>query len=123
MKILIATDGSAYGQHAVEKACDLAEGRDNVAFRVVSVHEALTPIAAEPWSISAEYYQRFDDLAKLRAEETVQKSIEYIKSRRPGESTDITSLVELGIPQQVIVEAAEEWRPDLVVVGSHGYGF
>ena len=36
---------------------------------------------------------------------------------------DFTSKVELGIPEKVIIETAQEWQADLIVVGSHGRGF
>ena len=123
MKILIATDGSTFSQQALAKACELAEGWDDVSFRIISIYEPQVPMAAESFAISAEYYQQLDDLAKQRAEATAQKSVDFIKTHLPSASTEITSRVELGIPAQVIVEAAESWDADLVVVGSHGYGF
>ena len=123
MKILIATDGSTYSQQALEKACLLAKGWEGVSFRVISVYEAQVPMAAEPFAISAEYYQQLDDLARERAEAAAQEGVEFIKSHQSSASSDISSRVELGIPAQVIVEAAESWKADLVVVGSHGYGF
>jgi nucleotide-binding universal stress UspA family protein len=123
MKILIATDGSTFSRNALEKACEFAKGRDDVRFRVISVYEVQMPMASEPFALSAEFYQRLDDLARQRAEDAVQKSIEFIESRLPGVQADIAKTVELGIPEKAIVETAESWGADLVVVGSHGYGF
>lgn len=123
MKILIATDGSNFSQRALEKACELARKWDTVSFRVISVYEAQVPMAAEPFAISAEYFQKLDDFARQRSEASVEKSVEFIKARLPNAAISITSSVELGIPAQVIVEEARRWGADLVVVGSHGYGF
>lgn len=123
MKILIATDGSKYSLRAVEKALELSKCWSSVSFRVVSVYEAQVPVAAEPFAMSAEYCQQLDDLAKKRADEASQETVELIRSRFPDASVDITTTVELGIPAQVIVETAEAWGAELVIVGSHGYGF
>ena len=123
MKILIATDGSTFSQRALEKICELAKSWDDVSFRVMAVYEAQVPMAAEPFAISAEYYQKLDDFARQRSEETVKKSVEFIKTHLPNAAASITSKVDLGIPAQAIVEAAGTWGADLVVVGSHGYGF
>ena len=122
MKILIATDGSTFSQQAIEKACDLAKRMEDVSFRVISVYEAQVPMAAEPFAISAEYYQQLDDLARRRATESAQEGADLIKTR-VRESTDVIPMIELGVPARAIVEAAEDWGADLVVVGSHGYGF
>lgn len=35
----------------------------------------------------------------------------------------IETEVRAGAPDQVILEIAKEWKPDLIVVGSHGRGF
>ena len=123
MKILIATDGSTFSQQALEKACELAKRWDDVSLRVISVYEAQVPMAAEPFAISAEYYQKLDDFARQQSEAAVKKSIDFIKTHLNNGSTDVTGMVELGIPAQAIVEAAERWGADMVVVGSHGYGF
>jgi nucleotide-binding universal stress UspA family protein len=39
-----------------------------------------------------------------------------------GESATVNSQVLPGPPQSVILEEAERWKADLIVVGSHGYG-
>ena len=123
MKILIATDGSQFSETAMEKACDFMEGREDVTFKVISVYEPAIPMASEPFAISAEYYQRLDDAAKGQAEAAAQKSAEFISKKMAIPVAEVISVTELGNPAQVIVEAAEKWEADLVVVGSHGYGF
>jgi nucleotide-binding universal stress UspA family protein len=45
-------------------------------------------------------------------------------SERLGESdVKVSREVLVGPAAQAIVELAEEWRPDLIVIGSHGRGF
>jgi nucleotide-binding universal stress UspA family protein len=121
MKILIATDGSEFSRKALEKACEVAKGLDDVSFRVISIYEPQVPIAAEPYALSAEYFDRLDRLAKERAEECAKEGVAFLNARFPNVGID--SQVELGSPPQMIVEAAEAWGADLIVVGSHGHGF
>lgn len=123
MKILIATDGSRFSQDAITKACEFAEGMKDVSFRLISVYEPQVPMVAEPYALSAEYYQRLDDLAKQNAEEAVQAGVEFIRNRFPDESVEITTTVELGAPARMIIEESESWKPDMIAVGSHGHGF
>jgi nucleotide-binding universal stress UspA family protein len=40
--------------------------------------------------------------------------------QQSGSALEITGAIVEGSPKHVIVEEAEEWRADLVVVGSHG---
>jgi nucleotide-binding universal stress UspA family protein len=123
MKILIATDGSDFSRAAVEKACDLAASMNDVSFKVVSVYEPAVPMASEPFAISAEYYQQLDNFAKEKADEAAKTAIELIRNRFPEGTSKVSSLVELGRPAQIIVDAAERWGADLIIVGSHGHGF
>ena len=123
MKILIATDGSDFSRAAVEKACGLAETMKDVSFKVVSVYEPAVPMASEPFAISAEYYHRLDNFAKQQADEAGKAAIELIRKRFPETPSKVSSLVQLGTPAQVIIDAAERWGADLIIVGSHGRGF
>lgn len=38
-----------------------------------------------------------------------------------GDAFDVESRAILGSPKRVILDEAETWEPDLIVVGSHGY--
>lgn len=63
MKILIATDGSEYSAAAVEKACSFWGPVPDAVFKVVSVYEDTRMLAAEPFAVSAEYYQDMAEAA------------------------------------------------------------
>ncbi|MEO8574877.1 MAG: universal stress protein [Pyrinomonadaceae bacterium] len=123
MKILIATDGSSFSRAAIEKACDVAEERKDVSFKLVSISETAIPIASEPFAISAEYYQRLDNFALQKAQDAAREAEELIRDRFPEPAVEIITLVELGRPAPLIVYAAERWGADLIIVGSHGHGF
>lgn len=123
MNILIATDGSAFSRKALDKACELANGRNDIHLRVVCVYEPQVPMAAETFALSAEYFDKLGDMARERAETVAREDAEYLKTRFPGGSVEIDHVVELGRPAQMIVEVAAAWGADLIVVGSHGHGF
>jgi nucleotide-binding universal stress UspA family protein len=57
------------------------------------------------------------------AEQNARRAVEFIRGKFPEASVKIDVIVELGRPAQIIVETAEDWDADLVVVGSHGRGF
>ena len=123
MKIIIATDGSKFSTAAVETCCDLIRDDVKTWVKVISAHEAQVPIAAEPFAISAEYYQQLDTFADRSAHASADAAVAIIKGRFPGDNVEVSTVVELGRPAEIILEAAEKWHPDLIVVGSHGRNF
>ena len=123
MKILLATDGSEFSRPAIDKCCEIVGLRSDVSVRIVSVYEAQIPMAAEPFAVSGEFYQKLDEIAERRAILAADKAAERLRSVCPNESLEITTVVQLGIPAEVIIETAEAWRTDLIIVGSHGRGF
>lgn len=122
MKILMATDGSEFSAAAVEKGCKIAvRAGDEVL--LISGYEDAYPLAAEPFAISADYYQSLDDSMNALAQSFVQAAKEQIDKEFPNGGVEISKEVFRGSPAQKIVERAEEWKADVIVVGSHGRGF
>jgi len=56
-----------------------------------------------------------------QAQKTVEVSASKLK-KALGQSANVTEQILLGPPQAAILEEAERWKADLIVVGSHGYG-
>ena len=121
MNILIATDGSEFGRTAAEKACELAAGRQDIAFTIVSAYETPASVAAEPYVGTPEMYQQLIDGLRLLAKRAVDEVKSIIEQRVPNAS--VTTVVEMGRAAEVILDAADRVKADLVVVGSHGHGF
>jgi len=65
MKILIATDGSEFSKAAAMESCKYFTP-DTAEVLIVSSYEDAAPIAAEPFAISAEYYQKLEDAVRIR---------------------------------------------------------
>ncbi len=122
MKVLIAVDGSEYSKAAIEQACELVIRPDSEV-RIVSAYEDAYPISAEPFAISADYYQKVDEAVHQQTVNFIDQAAAQCRSHFPGVTLDLTTEVLRGAPDKEIIEIAREWKPDLIVVGSHGRGF
>lgn len=121
MKILIATDGSSASKSVIEAACGTIASPENTAVKIISAVEPITPMAAEPFAISAEYYNEIETDLSRQAKITVESAITVLKESCPNLS-DVSGEVLHGGAARVIVESARQWNADLIIVGSHGYG-
>lgn len=120
MKILLATDGSDFSKKAVANLVRDMSGKVS-AFKVLSVFEAFAPIAAEPFAVSAEYYQDLEKAARDQAAGYAAEAAAELRKSFPG--TEVTEEIVMGTPDRVIVDKATEWDADLIALGSHGRGF
>ena len=122
MKILIATDGSEFSEAAIDEARRMVI-RTGDEILVVSGYEDAYPMAAEPFAISTEFYQKMDDAMSEMANSSVSSATERIRTDFPADTVSIETEVFRGSPDRNIVDKAKEWNADLIVVGSHGRGF
>ncbi len=123
MRVLIATDGSDYSKAAIAESCRFVIQPDSTEIKVVSAFEDAIPLAAEPFAISAEYYQKMDDALHDQANAFISEAAADIRTHFPGKDLKLTTEILRGSPDQQIIEKAKEWNADLIVVGSHGRGF
>lgn len=123
MKVLIAIDGSEYGKAAIADACRFVIQPDTTEIMIISAYEDAYPITAEPFAISADYYQKVDEAVHQQTIGFVNEAVEQCRSFFPGVELKLTSEVLRGAPDQEIIEKAKDWKSDLIVVGSHGRGF
>jgi nucleotide-binding universal stress UspA family protein len=118
MKILLAIDGSPCSDEAVAEVARRPWPEDTQV-RVVSVVEPPAPLVAEPYMGVAGYFEEVERLKQKQAEEIVARGAAVL---REGAGTlGVASEVITGSPKRTIVEEAEAWGADLIVVGSHGY--
>ena len=122
MRILIATDGSPFSETAVKKACEFIKpGTSEV--KIVSAFENALPLAMEPAFVPSQYYVQLEEDLKGMAEQNVAKARDIIKEHFGEGVVNVTGEVTLGFADKAIIDAAEQWNADLIVVGSHGRGF
>lgn len=61
--------------------------------------------------------------ARNQSHNFVVEAEKQIRECLPGLLAELTTRVMKGSADQEIIEEAEKWRADLIVVGSHGRGF
>ena len=121
MKILLAVDGSPCSDAAVEEV-----GRrpwpEGSLVKVLSAFELPTPLAPltpEAWSLPLNYFEEMDVALRKQAQTIVNQALEKLKSLNKTIAIDGQCIP--GPPRTVILDEAETWGADLIVVGSHGY--
>jgi nucleotide-binding universal stress UspA family protein len=114
MKILLAIDGSAPSQDAIEEVAHRPWPSPST-LRILSVIQPYTPPATEVVLASATL-EEIRQHQKQDAEQLTRHARERIAA--PGLS--VTTATSEGDPRTAIVDAADEWQADLIVVGSHG---
>ena len=119
MKILIGTDGSSYSQRAIEECCRMFSEKKDLQIKVVSNYEAVVPLDA--FATTAQFADERNQAAHEQTEGIIAEAVETIKKQLPD--AKISTAVAMDFPERYIVEAANEWKADLIVVGSHGRGF
>lgn len=123
MRIMIATDGSDFSGFAVKKVCELIGTPEETSVKIIAVYEHMLPMAAEPFAVSSEYYQEIEKEVRKQCVDLVEKSAKEVREYFADKTIDVSVEVERGAPDRVIIEAAKEWKADLIAVGSHGRGF
>jgi nucleotide-binding universal stress UspA family protein len=68
-----------------------------------------------------ERYEELEDLERTRSRNFLADGAALLKSRGFGEDA-VTTAVVIGSPKRAILEEADTWGADLIVVGSHGEG-
>ncbi len=118
MRILLATDGS----HAAEQGVGLV---DNVEWPLGSIVRAVAVLDERPDVFGTPFVPATDDQygrMERELEQTLEHALERTQKRltRPGLTGECEVL--RGRPASRIVQVAEEWRADLIVVGHRGLG-
>ncbi|MFE3846513.1 universal stress protein [Flavobacterium sp. LB3P45] len=119
MKIILATDGSPFSLAMVKEFA----GRPlpiNTKVKIISVYEADRLMNVAPMGVLTEYYDNANMNSLKFAEKSVAEAAEIIRNKNP-ELAVLTQAIE-GVPKTVIVDEAEKFGADLIVLGSHGYG-
>ncbi len=124
MKILIATDGSKFSEEAVRQIAGFLSPEENSLLKVISVVEPFSFPVTDAFGVVMDAYRETQKSANSEAEKAVADARVLLESSLDGNNVRITTeVIREKYPKNAIVELATEWESDLVVVGSHGYGF
>jgi nucleotide-binding universal stress UspA family protein len=75
----------------------------------------------EGWVLPDSYYDDLEKAARAQAEAAVKDAVEQIRSGKTA-GLEIVGEIKRGSARNVILDEAEKWDADLIVLGSHGYG-
>jgi nucleotide-binding universal stress UspA family protein len=115
MKILLAIDDSKSSQTAVQsvKAMAWPAGTE---IKVLNVVEPASLLMGREMSGPDPEFEAVWSALQDQAKSLVAKGVEEL--RKPG--LEVTPALEEGDPKSRIIDLANEWHADLIVVGSHG---
>lgn len=116
MRILLAIDDSKYSQEALRKL--IAQTKRGSQVRVLNVVESIGGY------ISAGLIPHVVSMAPGMEEDRVKQAKDLVrrvvrKLREAGFKT--SEAVEEGDPKSKIIDHAENWNADLIILGSHGW--
>lgn len=119
MKILLAIDGSACSDAAVEEVAR-RPWPDGSQVKVLTAHELPMAPTAEGWALPANYFDDMDVALRKQSQNILDQAIQKLKSSL-NKSISLDGAILPGPARTVILDEAESWGADLIVVGSHGY--
>lgn len=111
-KILLPTDGSDYAERTVQYATDLAKLSGAA---VVALYAYNLPITLRKHGAMMEEF-------RTSLEEEAKEIIAEVAGRLQAEGLPVTALAVEGPAAEAILRAAEDEKPDLIVMGSRGSG-
>ncbi|WP_062054196.1 universal stress protein [Aquimarina longa] len=122
MKIILALDGSDFSKAAVEQLNRITLP-PSTEICIINVYEFPTALGPELMATGGSlnnYYEEFISGAQKLGEKIVSEASDNLKNL--NKTLTITTSVVSGLPKNAILEKAEDWDADLIVVGSQGQG-
>ena len=117
MKILLAIDGSACSDAAVEEVARRPWPEGSLV-KVLTVLETPMPPTPETWAVPLNYFEELEATLRKQGQNIVNRAIQKLKSNK---ALVADAVLAPGSPRPVILDEAESWGADLIVLGSHGY--
>ena len=120
-KILLATDGSEFSERAARSIAERPwpEGTEIEVMSIVELHLGTTQALLEPPFVDNDQLELQRARGMKRAEDAVATAVEILSKTFPKINESISVLLDG--PKAVIIDEADKWGADLIVVGSHGH--
>jgi nucleotide-binding universal stress UspA family protein len=119
MKVLLAIDGSPHSHAALLEFVTRPWPIGTEVQILTVIHPSILLIMEPTLVVAAAHMEQTLDLRR-DAPALVEAASKLIRNADPGIS--VTTKVIEGIPKDAIVQEAQDWSADLIVLGSHGYG-
>lgn len=119
MKVLLAVDGSTYS----EAAANAVAKRPWPAGTTIKVFSSIEPVfypTTDTWVMPESYYEEMEKAGREAAEKAVAKAVEILRAS-PASPIEVTTEIRDGHAKDAILEEADAWGADLIILGSHGY--
>lgn len=89
--------------------------------KVVTAFQVPVTPTPDVWALPAEYFETIERMARESAQAVVDAAVAML-SGALDRSVSVTGEVLAGPPREAILDQADRWKADLIVMGSHGYG-
>jgi nucleotide-binding universal stress UspA family protein len=118
MRILLAVDGSVYSDAAVEEITK-RPWPPKSEVKVITAAEIPVMVGIEPWAVSPDYFEQMEKAIRDAAQGVINRALSKLKTVE-DRTLKICSEIIQGSPRQVIVDEADKWNADLIIMGSRG---
>ena len=119
MKILLAVDGSPCSDKAVEEMVRRPWPAGS-EIKVLTAYELPLSATPEGCAIPPTYFEELDRVASDQSRSVMERAVATLRSAMAPD-VSIGGDIAPGPPRSVILDEAQTWGADLIVVGSHGY--
>lgn len=120
MKILLAVDGSPHSEAAAQ-ALAYRPWPPQSEIKVITAVQIPVSVGMGPWAIPPDYFENLEIAVRQAAQDSLNSALLQLKTTT-DKTSKISSEIIQGPPAQVIVDEAESWGADLIVMGSRGLG-
>jgi nucleotide-binding universal stress UspA family protein len=119
MKILLAIDGSIFSDRAVQEVVHRPWPAAS-EFKIITVIEPMAAMMTETWVLPDNYWDGAEQAATEQAQAALDDAVDRFKEATTP-ALKLTTAIHKGYAKRVILEEAEHWGANLIVIGSHGY--
>ena len=117
MKILLAIDGSPCSDAAVDEVARRPWPQGS-SLKIINVLEIPIPPMPQPWGLPASYFEEIEAALRTHGKNIIDEALRRVETNN---ALLPTSTLVPGSPRAAILDEAESWGADLIVLGSHGY--
>src|SRR4029079_16473444 len=89
--------------------------------KVITAVEIPASVGMEPWAMSPDYFENLETAVRQAGQAVLDSTLLKLKTIT-DKTLQISSEIIQGSPSEVIVDEAEHWVADLIIMGSRGLG-